>query len=122
MKKYENAEPYITKDGSEIRELAHPEKDECRNQSLAEAVILPEKSTRPHKHLVTEEIYHITNGKGVMYLGNKKFNIQEKDTIVIKPNTPHFVINTGDTPLVILCSCSPAYSHEDTVIISCAGC
>ena len=32
-------EPYITKDGSEIRELLHPSQHAVRQQSLAEAVI-----------------------------------------------------------------------------------
>jgi hypothetical protein len=31
--------PYITKDGSEIRELLHPDQHAVRHQSLAEAVI-----------------------------------------------------------------------------------
>ena len=37
--------PYITRDGSEIRELLHPSQHGVRNQSLAEAVIPPGTAT-----------------------------------------------------------------------------
>ena len=30
----------------------------------------------------------------------------------------HGLVNTGGEPLVLLCCCAPAYSHEDTVLVS----
>ena len=41
--------PYITRDGSEIRELLHPSLHAVRNQSLAEAVIPPGAATLLHR-------------------------------------------------------------------------
>ena len=49
--------------------------------------------------------------------GAQKFAVAVGDTICIAPGTPHCIVNTGDTPLRILCTCSPAYSHDDTVLI-----
>jgi oxalate decarboxylase/phosphoglucose isomerase-like protein (cupin superfamily) len=49
--------PYITKDGSEIRELIHPDTHKNFNISLAEATIHSGQSTQLHKHHNTEEIY-----------------------------------------------------------------
>jgi mannose-6-phosphate isomerase-like protein (cupin superfamily) len=40
------------------------------------------------------------------------------DTVYIPPGTPHKIRNTGDIPLKILCCSSPAYSHEDTELLS----
>ena len=55
---FEKFEPYITKDGSIIRELMHPSVHGNPNQSLAEATVPAGGKTLLHKHRITEEIYH----------------------------------------------------------------
>ncbi|UCV05544.1 cupin domain-containing protein [Dechloromonas denitrificans] len=112
-----NAPPYITKDGSEIRELLHPALHPVRHQSLAEAVVPPGVATVLHRHLATEEIYHVTSGNGTMTLGAEQFGIEVGDSIVIPPGTPHRVENLGHDSLHILCCCAPAYSHDDTELL-----
>ena len=114
---YEKVEPYITKDGSTIRELMHPAVHGNSNQSLAEATVPSGGKTLLHRHQLTEEIYHITEGSGVMTLGSEEFEVKVGDTICIPPETPHRVQNTENTPLKILCCCAPAYSHEDTELM-----
>lgn len=109
--------PYITKDGSEIRELLHPTLHPVRQQSLAEAVVPPGTATQLHKHGRTEEIYHVTQGAGLMTLGSEMFAIEVGDSIAIAPGTPHCVKNTGPEALHILCCCAPAYSHDDTELL-----
>lgn len=115
--RYADVIPYITKDGSEIRELMHPDVQGNRNQSLAEATIPPGSITRLHLHRRSEEIYHVTAGRGLMQLGDEEFTIETGDTVCIPPGTPHAVCNVGDEPLRILCSCAPAYSHGDTELL-----
>jgi mannose-6-phosphate isomerase-like protein (cupin superfamily) len=115
--RYRDIAPYITRDGSEIRELMHPAVHGNVNQSLAEATVLPGQRTQRHRHHLTEEIYHITAGHGRMQLGNESFTVTIGDTILIPPGTAHAIENTGTEPLRILCSCSPAYSHEDTELL-----
>lgn len=107
---------YVTKDGSEIRELMHPDRQAVRNQSLAEAIVQPGEKTRLHRHKVTEELYHVTHGTGMMTLGTERFSVAAGDTVLISPGIPHCVEATGVEALRILCCCSPAYSHEDTEI------
>lgn len=108
---------YITKDGSEIRELLHPSTHAVHNQSLAEAVIPPGTTTLLHRHRQSEEIYHVTHGRGLMTLGDARFAILPGDSILIPPGTAHCVSNEGDAPLHILCCCVPAYAHEDTELL-----
>lgn len=109
---------YITRDGSEIRELMHPDNNEhCLNQSLAEAIVQPGQTTLLHRHHLSEEIYYITRGSGQMTLGTGHFPVSENDSIVIPPGTPHCIQNPGKIPLHILCCCSPAYQHDDTELI-----
>lgn len=115
---YAAAHPYITADGSEIRELMHPDRHGNRAQSLAEATLHPGQETLLHKHLRTEELYHITAGRGVMTLGEKRFEVTVGDTVLIAAGTPHCIGNTGDEPLKILCCCAPPYSHDDTAVLT----
>lgn len=119
---YENSEVYVTRDGSSIRELMHPGKDKdsrhgVRNQSLAEATVPTGLKTKLHQHLLSEELYHITCGEGLMSLGGEQFKVSEGDTVCIPAGTSHCIENTGECELKILCCCSPAYSHDDTVIL-----
>ena len=114
---YRSIQPYVTRDGSEIRELMHPSVHGNRNQSFAEATVLPGTGTALHLHKITEEIYHIKHGAGTMTLGNERFAVAAGDTICIAPGTPHCIKNSGDVPLKILCACSPAYSHDDTELL-----
>ena len=119
---YSGIEVYVTKDGSLIRELMHPDKcSESRfgveKQSLAEATVPVGVKTKLHRHQVSEELYHVTAGEGLMRLAEEQFNVVEGDTVCIPPGTPHCISNTGKTDLRILCCCSPAYSHEDTEML-----
>ncbi|UCG11387.1 MAG: cupin domain-containing protein [Deltaproteobacteria bacterium] len=116
--KYDDIEPYTTKDGSIIRELMHPDVHGNSEQSLAEATIPIGSSTTLHQHPDSEEIYHITAGSGCMYLGVEVADVVVGDTVCIPPGTPHRVENTGRTVLKILCCCSPPYSHTDTELLT----
>jgi mannose-6-phosphate isomerase-like protein (cupin superfamily) len=114
---YSDIPAYITKDGSEIRELLHPGQHGARHQSLAEATVSPGKPTQLHRHHRTEEIYHVTAGQGQMTLGEEVFDVAPGDSILIPPGTPHSIMATGEEALHIMCCCSPAYSHHDTELI-----
>jgi mannose-6-phosphate isomerase-like protein (cupin superfamily) len=114
---YTNVEAYVTKDGSEIRELMHPARHGNRAQSLAEATVARSMKTALHRHDRTEEIYHITQGTGRMTLGSETFEISAGVTVCIPPGAAHCVENTGVLPLKILCACAPAYTHDDTVLL-----
>lgn len=112
-----NVAAYVTKDGSEIRELMHPAVHGNRLQSLAEATVYPGQVTALHSHDVTEEIYHFTRGSGRMRLGTEVFPVTAGDTVAIAPGTAHSVENTGSGPMTILCCCAPAYAHDDTKLL-----
>ncbi|MEA2366175.1 MAG: hypothetical protein QOI32_1687 [Thermoleophilaceae bacterium] len=116
IEKLERVEPFITKDGSEIRELAGTPTGNSVNQSLAEASVPPGAETEEHHHGVSEEIYFFTSGSGRLRLGDEETNVSAGDTIVIPPGVRHKLWNSGDEPLKLLCCCSPPYSHEDTFL------
>jgi mannose-6-phosphate isomerase-like protein (cupin superfamily) len=112
----EHRQPFITADGSSIRELAGVPTGNAANQSLAEATVEPGAATTEHFHRTSEEIYLFTRGMGRMQLGSDEGDVRAGDAVVIPPGTRHKLLNTGAEPLVLLCCCAPAYSHEDTVL------
>ena len=113
----EERESFITADGSSIRELAGIPTGNAANQSLAEAVVPPGKQTIAHLHGVSEEIYLFTSGTGRMRLGDEEREVGAGDCVVIPPGVAHKLWAGDEEPLVLLCCCSPAYSHADTVLL-----
>ena len=107
---------FITKDGSEIRELLAYRNSAIRNQSLAEARLPAGASTQEHYHPKTEEIYFITAGTGRMRIENEMQEVNAGDAIAILPGKKHKLWNTGTGTLTLLCCCAPAYEHSDTII------
>ena len=107
---------FITKDGSEIRELLAHRNSTIRNQSLAEARLPAATSTQEHFHPRAEEIYFITHGTGKIRIENETRDVKVGDAIAIPPGQKHKLWNTGTETLRLLCCCAPAYEHTDTVI------
>jgi len=108
--------PFITKDGSEIRELLAHRNSAIRNQSLAEARLPVGSSTQEHYHGRTEEIYYLTHGTGRLRIGRETREVKAGDAIAIPPGQKHKLWNTGKDILRLLCCCAPAYEHDDTFI------
>lgn len=113
----EQREPFITADGSSIRELAGIPSGNAANQSLAEAVVPPGGATVAHFHRRAEEIYLFTGGSGRMRLGEDERQVRTGDCVVIAPGVVHKLWADQSEPLVLLCCCAPAYSHDDTVLL-----
>jgi mannose-6-phosphate isomerase-like protein (cupin superfamily) len=112
-----HTEPFITADGSEIRELLAYRNSCIRHQSLAEATLQPGQSTAEHYHPKTEEIYYILRGMGRIKLSDVFREVGSGDAIAIPPGASHKLWNVGNEPLVLLCCCAPAYEHTDTVMV-----
>jgi mannose-6-phosphate isomerase-like protein (cupin superfamily) len=105
----ERVEPFVTKDGSTIRELHH-----TSLQSLAEATLEPDEATTRHYHRASEEIYVVLKGSGSLEVDGETRTVRPGDAVLIPPGAWHTLENTGTSELRILCACAPPYSHEDT--------
>ena len=107
---------FITKDGSEIRELLAHRNSAIRNQSLAEARVPVGGSTQEHYHPKTEEIYYITYGRGRITIDGEERDLRVGDAVAIPPGKRHKLWNTGSETLRLLCCCAPAYEDSDTIL------
>lgn len=117
VRNLDEVEAFVTKDGSEIRELLAPRNSVIQQQSLAEARLEPGCSTTAHYHRLTEEIYYIVGGTGQMSVGELSRAVGPGDAIAIPPGQVHQITNTGESTLHLLCCCVPPYEHDDTVLI-----
>jgi mannose-6-phosphate isomerase-like protein (cupin superfamily) len=116
VRSYAQLEPFLTLDGSEIREWAGPVSAPAQNQSLAEATIPVGGATTEHYHRTSEELYLISAGRARLLIDGEERIIAEGDCALISPGMRHKVFNVGAEPLRIVCACSPAYSDEDTCL------
>jgi len=85
--------------------------------SIARATIKPGVTTKAH-HLKegVQEIYIITNGKGIVKIGNlEPTEVTVGDVVVIPPLTSQKVTNTGSTDLVFYCVCNPRFTQSGYV-------
>lgn len=113
----ERVSPFITIDGSEIRELLAHRNSCIEKQSLAEARLPMGGATTPHYHSRTEEIYYILSGRGLMKIGEHQQHVGVGDAIAIPPGAIHTILNTGEEELKFLCCCAPPYEHDDTILV-----
>ena len=107
---------FVTKDGSEIRELLAHRNSCIRNQTLAEARLPAGGATAAHRHAKTEEIYYVLEGRGRMRVGDQTRDVGVGDAVAIPPGAVHQIANTGQTVLKFLCCCAPGYEHDDTFL------
>ena len=116
LKNLNQVPSFITRDGSEIRELLAYRNSAIRQQSLAEARLPVGASTQEHYHPKAEEIYYITQGTGRIRIEGEVREVKAGDAIAIPPGQKHKLWNTGEDTLRLLCCCAPAYEDADTII------
>ncbi|NSW75569.1 MAG: cupin domain-containing protein [Candidatus Atribacteria bacterium] len=61
-------------------------------------VIYPQCSTRGHEHPPLEEVYFITSGRGIMEVGQERFEVESGDVVYV-PSGFHRAENPFPVPL-----------------------
>ena len=108
----EEQEPFTTKDGSTIRSLLDLTNAPVKEQSLAEATLAEGGTTERHYHKMSEELYYLLEGRGVMEIDGKTREVGPGDAILIPAGAWHKIKATK--AMRFLCCCAPPYEHEDT--------
>ena len=112
IRKRDEQAPFTTKDGSTIRSLLDLSNAPVKNQSLAEATLPAGGETERHYHKVSEELYYLLEGAGVMEIDGEEREVGPGDSILIPAGAWHQIKATE--PMQFLCFCAPPYAHEDT--------
>jgi mannose-6-phosphate isomerase-like protein (cupin superfamily) len=118
INKLQNCAEFIAGDGSILRELFHPDKQDLDlRYSLAHAIIPVGQTSIPHS-LKTSEVYYILQGKGEMNINGETALVEPGDAIYIPPLAKQFIHNCGADLLIFICIVDPAWRKEDEAIYS----
>lgn len=105
-----------------------PAVDNVCDQVLREVISLPKVSMAHvimnqgnvslwHRHSQMSEIYFVLGGEGILYHGDKRLIAKGGTCLVLPPNTPHKLQNTGDGDLEHLVLATPPFNPEDVEIL-----
>lgn len=108
-----NAAVINTPHGSEIRPLMDRTTSSIEWCSLAEEVLPVGAKIGRHHHLLTEEVYYILRGSGMMTVGDETREVASGDAVFIPLRETHTLENTGQVPMTILLVCGPAHNFAD---------
>jgi mannose-6-phosphate isomerase-like protein (cupin superfamily) len=103
--------------GEVVRELAGLARTNAQHLSLAEVIIAPGGRARDHYHHQMEEVYYILRGQAQLTVDDETSTVGPGDTIVIAPGAHHKIVNGGDTDVVMVVACAPAWHEYDNVFL-----
>ncbi|MBT8086236.1 MAG: cupin domain-containing protein [Woeseia sp.] len=104
------AEELLTGERCYITELLNDKRAPAA--SLARCRVRPGITTELHC-LNVDEYYVITDGHGVMELGDDKpFEVHPGNSVVIPAGTPQRIRNNGSKDLVFFCVCLPRFAPD----------
>lgn len=107
---------FIAGDGTQLRELLHPEKQPVAlRYSLAHAMVPVGQVSTPHA-LTTSEVYYILAGQGEMSVDGETSHVEPGDAVYIPPQARQHIRNTGEIPLIFICLVDPAWRQEDETV------
>ncbi len=108
--KADSLHEYLTPERCFIAENYHSDDGKV---SIAKATVKPGVTTVAHHLEGIEEIYIITQGKGVMdIVGLEPAEVNVGDVIIIPDGTSQRITSTGSGDLVFYCVCTPKFVEE----------
>ena len=108
--KFDPAKEFDTEERCSIIELLNEGQD---GLSIAQARVEPGVATAWHELGGTVERYIITEGVGVVEVGDlEPEKVTPGDVVVIPAETRQRITNTGHTDLLFLCICTPGFSPD----------
>jgi mannose-6-phosphate isomerase-like protein (cupin superfamily) len=117
IKRLLDSEEFIAGDGTQLRELLHPDKAVLAlGYSLAHAKLAPHTTSLLHR-LKTSEVYYILAGRGLMEIDGQTSEVGIGDTIYIVPSSTQRITCLGPDNLEFLCIVDPAWRSEDEEIL-----
>lgn len=116
IQKLNACDEFIAGDGTQLRELLHPDKQAVDlRYSLAHAALPPGQTSVLHS-LTTSEVYYILSGVGERHIDDENQVVEAGDAVYSPPNAKQFIYNCGTEPLIFICIVDPAWRKEDETV------
>ena len=96
-----------------VKELLKPDNSDIRQLSIALITVEPRMAAIPHKHAVTEEVYYILEGEGIVTIDDAQYRLRRGHAVYIPDGCLHQIANTGATTLSLLTVNAPPYDPSD---------
>ncbi|MBN2306289.1 MAG: cupin domain-containing protein [Anaerolineae bacterium] len=117
VKNAKNVTPLNSEHGEIVHELIGHAAGGSQAYSLAEIVIPPGKGSLKHYHPVAEESYYIRSGTARLDIDGDTIMLGPGDSVAILPNKIHQIFNAGETDMVLLAVCVPAWTPDNSVYL-----
>lgn len=72
----------------------------------------PQTREKLHFHEKAQQFFFVLSGKAVFYIEGKQNEINEKEGILIKPGTQHFIANESEEKLEFMLVSQPATRND----------
>ena len=80
---------------------------------IARARVKPGVTTKAHRLEGADEIYIITKGRGMVYVGNlDPTKVAVGDVVAVPAGTSQRITNVGKSDLIFYCVCAPRFMPE----------
>lgn len=113
IKNIEECPEFVAGDGSLLREVFNPHKQELDlHYSLAWARVPEGGATRPHR-LASSEVYFILEGEGLMRIDGETTRVGPGRVVYVPPGARQWIESAGPGELRFLCLVDPAWRPED---------
>jgi mannose-6-phosphate isomerase-like protein (cupin superfamily) len=114
-----NRLPKFTNPNGEIlQEILGNQVSGIQSHSLAEVVIPPGMSSDAHYHKIAEESYLIHSEEAEMVVNQVRIIRKPDDALLIQPEETHQIYNHGQSDLVFIATCVPAWQPDDNYPIN----
>ncbi len=109
--------PLTSPHGETVFELIGAAAGGLQSHSVAQVLLPPGKASRRHYHPVAEESYYILSGQARLELDGAVAYLGPGDAVAIPAGTAHQIHNGGQTDLVLLAVCVPAWTPDNSVYL-----
>lgn len=109
--------PLTSPHGEIVFELIGAAAGGLQSHSVAQVLLPPGKASRRHYHPVAEESYYILAGQARLELGEEVVQLGPGDAVAIPAGTAHQIDNAGETDLIFLAVCVPAWVPDNSVYL-----
>jgi len=103
-------------EGALSKLLVHPDSVGSRLIDHRISTYQPRAYVESHTHRIQEQVYHVLDGEGIMYLDGRPQVISKHDVVFIPPGVEHSLHNTGLTQLTFLVITTPVSDDEPSPV------